>query len=221
MLRPNRREVVIRPKGNLHIYFRIPLIKNKRRKLLSLLMRISKGDFFMRKIKKIILAALLLALLIILARFVSVKTQLLVISFSFIPIMMSAIWLGPKYSTLIAGLGDLIGAILFPFGTYFPGFTLSAALSGLIYGLFLHQKFGKEESNLKFIIKLIVSNVLVLGLVHIFLNALWLNIMYQKAFWIVVGSRIVTQLIMLPIQVVTIFILKKVTDKYLKKYLID
>ena len=89
-----------------------------------------KGVFVMPKTKKIILSAMLLALLIILSRFISIETQFLVISLDFIPIMMSAIWLGPKYSALIAGLGDFIGAILFQFGTYFPGFTISAILAG-------------------------------------------------------------------------------------------
>ena len=95
--------------------------------------------------RRIVISGLLLALLIVLSRFVSIKTQILVISFSFIPIIMSAIWLGPKYSTLIAMLGDLIGAILFPFGTYFIGYTISQALTGLVYGMFLYKK-GEELS---------------------------------------------------------------------------
>ena len=84
------------------------------------------------KTKKLILSAMFLAVLLILSRFLSVKTSLLVISFSFIPIMISAIYLGPKYSTLIAALGDLIGALLFPFGTYFVGFTISLRLLHII-----------------------------------------------------------------------------------------
>ena len=98
----------------------------------------------MSKLKKIILSGIFLALLIVLNRFVSIKTPLLVISFSYVPIMVSAILLGPKYSTIIAALGDFIGAILFPFGTYFPGFTFSAALTGLIYGVFLYKKPGEN-----------------------------------------------------------------------------
>ncbi len=47
----------------------------------------------MSKLKKIVLSALLLALLIVLSRFLSIKTPLLVISFSFIPIMLSAMLL--------------------------------------------------------------------------------------------------------------------------------
>ena len=175
----------------------------------------------MSKLKKIILSGILLALLIVLNRFISIKTPLLVISFSFVPIMMASIWLGPKYSTIIAALGDFIGAILFPFGTYFPGFTLSAGLSGLIYGLFLYKKQGQEISNTKFLIKLIVSNVLVLGIIEIFVVSIWLNILYGKAYLVVVSTRILTQVIMLPIRVITIFFLEKLTRPMVNKYLYD
>lgn len=175
----------------------------------------------MSKLKKVILSGVLLALLIVLNRFVSIKTPLLVISFSFVPIMMAGVWLGPKYATLIAALGDFIGAILFPFGTYFPGFTLSAGLKGLIYGILLYKKQGEERSSKSFIIRLIISNLLVLGVVEIFVVSLWLNIMYGKAYLAVVSTRILAQVIMFPIQVVTIFILEKLTRPIVDKYLYE
>ena len=151
----------------------------------------------MSKLKKVILSGVLLALLIVLNRFVSIKTPLLVISFSFVPIMMAGVWLGPKYATLIAALGDFIGAILFPFGTYFPGFTISAGLKGLI------------------------CNLIVLGIIEIFVVSLWLNIMYGKAYLAVVSTRILTQVIMFPIQVITIFILEKLTRPIVNRYLYE
>ena len=173
----------------------------------------------MSKTKKMILSAMLLAVSIILSRFISIKTQLLVISLNFIPIMLAGIWLGPKYSTLIAALSDLIGALLFPFGTYFPGFTLSAAITGLIYGLFLYKKSAEVMKDSKFIIRLIISSLLALGIVGLLITPLWLHILYGSAFIVAVSSRIITQLIMLPIQVVTIFLLDKslrpITNKYL------
>lgn len=173
----------------------------------------------MSKIKKIILSALLLAILIILSRFISIKTEILVISLSFIPIMMSAIWLGPKYSTIIAGLGDLIGALLFPFGPYFPGFTLSSALSGLIYGLFLYNKGKKFESNKKFLIRLILSSCIVLFVINIFVSSFWIHLLYGKAYFAVLASRIVTQIIMLPIHVIVIFAIEKFTRPFFEKYI--
>lgn len=96
------------------------------------------SKFTISKTKKIILSALLLATLFILSRILSIKTSLFVISLSFIPIMISAIYLGPKYTALIAGLGDLIGAILFPFGAYFPGFTITAVIMRIyIWSVFI------------------------------------------------------------------------------------
>lgn len=175
----------------------------------------------MSKTKKIVLSAMLLALLIVLSRFLSIKTPILVISLSFVPIMMSAIWLGPKYSLAIAALGDLIGAILFPFGAYFPGYTLSQLLTGLIYGLFLYKKPGQEISDGKFIIKLIVSSVLVLGLIGVLLTSLWVHITAGKSYVAVMAGRITTQVIMLPIQVVTIFILEKLTRPITKKFFVE
>lgn len=175
----------------------------------------------MSKLKKVILSGILLALLIVLNRFVSIKTPLLVISFSFIPIMMAAIWLGPKYSTLIAALGDFIGAILFPFGTYFPGFTVSAGLVGLIYGIFLYKKPEIKMSNRQFIVRLIISNLLVLGIVEIFVVSIWLNMLYGKAYLVVVSTRVLAQVIMFPIRIITIFFLEKLTRPIVNRYLYE
>lgn len=175
----------------------------------------------MSKTKKIVLSGILLALLLVLSRFLSIKTPLLVISFSFIPVMMSAIILGPKYSAVIAGLGDFIGAILFPFGTYFPGFTVSAILTGLIHGIILFRKPDEEISDVKFILKLILSSSITLGCVNILLSSWWLNIMYGKAYIAVLASRVTAQLIMLPIQVIVIFAIYKFLKPVLNRYLYD
>ena len=153
----------------------------------------------MSKLKKVILSGILLAVLIVLNRFVSIKTPLLVISFSFVPIMMAAIWLGPKYST----------------------FTVSAGLAGLIYGIFLYKKENNEMSDKKFIIRLIISNLLVLGIVEIFVVSLWLNMLYGKAYLVVVSTRVLAQVIMFPIRIVTIFALEKLTRPIVNRYLYE
>lgn len=162
-----------------------------------------KEDFFMSKLKKLILAGLLLATTIVLNRFLSIKTPILVISFSYIPIMLSAIMLGPWYTMLIAGFADLIGALLFPFGAYFVGYTISAVISGLIYGLFLYRK--KEFSNKSFILRLILSTLIVLIVCNCLLNTIWIYITTKEALFAILPTRLLKQLIMLPIQVVSIY----------------
>ena len=174
----------------------------------------------MSKVKKIVLASIMLAILIVLSRFVSIKTQILVISVSFIPIMLSSLWLGPKYSTIIALLGDLLGAILFPFGPYFPGFTLSSALSGLVYGLFLYNK-GERLNSKQLIIRLIISSVIVLGIINIFVTSFWIHILYGNAYLVVMAGRVVTQIIMLPIQVIVIFALEKMSRPLFEKFFLE
>ena len=170
----------------------------------------------MPKSKKIILASMLLALQIVLSRFFSIETQFLVLSFGFVPIIMSAIWLGPKYSTLIAALGDFIGAILFPFGAYFPGFTVSAAISGWIYGMFLYNGDTEKKMNNKFLLRLIVSSILVLLCINVLLNSLWLHILYGKAYLVIIGTRALSQLVILPIQILIIYNINKYIRNFLK-----
>lgn len=173
----------------------------------------------MRKNKKIILSAILLALLIILSRFLSVKTPIIKISFSFVPTMLCAIWLGPKWTVLLNVLGDVIGATLFPTGPYFFGYTVSTAIAGFIYGIFLYQKEGKSYSTFQFILRLILSTTLVAVIVNMGLNTLWTSITSGGAFLVLLGARVVKQLVMIPIHVVVILFLERVLRKPFDLYM--
>ena len=63
----------------------------------------------MRKNKKIVLTAILLAMLVLLSRFLSIKTPITKITFAFEPTMLCAIWLGPKWTIIcITNLADEI-----------------------------------------------------------------------------------------------------------------
>lgn len=178
-----------------------------------------KGVLTMSKTKKIILAGLLLGVLLVLSRFVSIKTPILVISLSFLPIMISAYILGPVYSCLIAALGDLIGATLFPFGEYFVGFTIIQALVGLTYGLIIYKK-NEFYTGKSLMIRLIISSIIVLGVIELLLMSLMLHFLYGNAFIAILSTRFITKLVMLPIQIVVIYFLSNYIVELTKKYLI-
>ncbi len=178
-----------------------------------------KGKEKMSKSKKIILSALLLALLIILSRFLSIKTSLLSISFSFVPVILCAVWLGPKWTILVNALGDLIGAILFPFGSFFIGYTITKVVSGLIYGLLLYKKEEDTYSDKQFIIRLIISTILVTLIANVGMNTLWLKITTGKAFIVLLSARIVKELVMIPIEIFTMIILEKALRTPYNKYI--
>lgn len=92
-------------------------------------------------------------------------------------------------------------------------------MSGLIYGLIIHNPNDEPINNTKFILKLILSSTLSLGLISIGLTSLWVKITSGKAFAAVLAARVLPQIIMLPIQVVTIFLLYKALQPLIKKYL--
>ena len=173
----------------------------------------------MSKNKKIILSALLLALLIILSRFLSIKTPIVTISFSFVPTMLCAIWLGPKWTVLINVLADLIGATLFPFGSFFIGYTITTAVAALIYGVLLFKKEEDTYTEKQFIIRVLLACILVTGIANIGLNTLWLSITTGKAFMVLIASRLVKELVMIPIKVITIIFLDRALRKPFNKYL--
>lgn len=169
----------------------------------------------MSKIKKIIISALLLATSIVINRFLSINTSILSIGFTFVPLMFSGIILGPKYSIVIAGLADLIGALLFPFGSYFIGYTISSLLTGLVYGLLLYNKDG-FNLNKKFIVKMLISILIVCVLINGLLNTIWIILTVKKAAIAIIPTRVVKQLIMIPIMFLTMLSLLKLLEKQIR-----
>jgi ECF transporter S component (folate family) len=83
--------------------------------------------------------ALLIALEIVLNRYGSINTTWLKIGFSFLPMALCAMLFGPLWAAGAYAIADFTGYWLNPLGPYHPGFTVCAALMGLVYGLFLYR----------------------------------------------------------------------------------
>ena len=166
----------------------------------------------MTKLKKVILAGLLLAAAIVFNRFLSIKTPIVVISFGFIPKIIIATMFGPWWSMLLFGLADLIGALLFPFGAYFVGYTASAVVSGFIYGIFLHRK--KKIPAKTYLWKLIVACLLSNLICNLLLNSVWIYVTTKKAISVILPTRIVKELVTVPIYVAIMFGMHVFFEKY-------
>lgn len=157
---------------------------------------------------KVVLVAILIASEVVLARFLAIRTPIISIGFSFAPLMLAGMMLGWKYSTLIATVADLIGAILFPSGAFFFGYTITAALTGFFAGILLYRPDGiKIDRN--FIIRLVIYVLISTAVLHGGLNTLWIMITTGGASNVIVPVRIAKQLIMAPIEFLTILALAK------------
>ncbi|MCL1845615.1 MAG: folate family ECF transporter S component [Defluviitaleaceae bacterium] len=95
--------------------------------------------------KKVVLIALLIAIEILLTRIAVIQippgAAVIRISFGFVCIAIIAMLYGPVFGGIAAVVADIVGITLFPTGgAFFPGFTISALVIGVVYGLFLHNK---------------------------------------------------------------------------------
>lgn len=162
----------------------------------------------MNKTRNMIFIALLIATNVVLTRFVAIQTPVVRIGFGFIPIALSAMLFGPMIGGLTATLADILGMIIFPQGAYFPGFTVTAFLGGIFYGLFLHNK-PKTWLNI-LLTALVISIVANLGL-----NTLWLSMLTGNAFIVLIASRIIKEIILIPIRVVLIYVTWYSVGKYI------
>lgn len=160
------------------------------------------------KPRTLVYGAMLIALNIVLTRFLAIQTQFLRISFSFLPIAIFAMLAGPVPGAIAAAIADILGALLFPSGPFFFGFTLSALIYGLIYGI----SFYKKEMSLK---RITIAVLIVSLLVDAYINTHWLAILWETQFELIFITRLVKALIMAPVQILTIALFCKFLGKKL------
>ncbi len=164
----------------------------------------------MNRTRTIAFVGLLVAMEIIFTRFLSFQTPIIRIGFGFIPIAFSAILFGPVVGGLTGAISDVIGMLIFPAGAYFPGFTLSAFLGGVIYGLFLHKRQVT-------VINVALSVLVITLFVDLGLNTLWLSMITGKAAFVLLIPRLYKSAIMLPIQTAAIFVLWKYIGSHINR----
>ncbi|MBP5426891.1 MAG: folate family ECF transporter S component [Clostridiales bacterium] len=160
----------------------------------------------MGKIKKVLISSFLLVSCIVVERLMSIRLPFISIGFKFIPFMFSAMLLGTKYATVIGVTSDIIGRLMFPMSYFFPGFTLSAGITGYLYGKFLYTD-GKIEANKKFLTRLILCVIIVTLVVNVGLNTLWITYITDKASRVILPIRFLKQIIMVPVEIMVMYIL--------------
>ncbi|MBS7526991.1 folate family ECF transporter S component [Fusibacter paucivorans] len=153
--------------------------------------------------------SVLVAMEIVLSRFLSFSVWNMKIGLSFIPVVIAATALGPIYAGIVGALGDFIGAILFPIGAYFPGFTLTAFLVGMTFGLCLYHRQTLWRSFVA-----VSINQLVFGL---FVNTYWISLLYGAPFQGLLPARLLQVLLMVPIQIIVIMPVSKASERVLER----
>lgn len=150
-------------------------------------------------IKRLSLLSVLIAIEIVLSRFLSIHTWNLKIGFSFVPVVIAAALFGALEAGLVAAIGDVVGALLVPTGAFFPGFTVTAFLTGVIYAVFLKKNIS--------IVRIVIAVLIVQFAGSLILNSFWISVLYGSPFWPLFYIRIYQAAVMGIIQIVTMLVM--------------
>ncbi len=126
------------------------------------------------------------------------------ITFTGLPIAAGGYLFGPRIGFLIGALIDLCGYFIKPMGLFFPGFTISAGLIGMIYGFFLYRKREKGLAG-----RVLLAHFLKTALISLLLNCFWLSAFYGMSFRAVFLASIPKEALNFPIEAGLIFLLLK------------
>ncbi|MDO4311523.1 MAG: folate family ECF transporter S component [Eubacteriales bacterium] len=160
----------------------------------------------LKDVKALSITAMLLAIAVVLGFYSLQVTDFIKIGFAFIADEMTGMLFGPVVGGLMGGAADIVKYLVRPTGPFFPGFTISGAASGVIYGMVLY----KRPLTLK---RVALANGLVMILVNICLNTYWLTVLYGNAFLAILPARALKQLVMFPIYVALFYGVSKVLGR--------
>lgn len=165
--------------------------------------------------RRLVFLALMVALNVVLSRLsIQLSPEIRLSVVGFLPAALAGTLLGPVYGGMVGALADILNYVLFThaYGPYFPGYTLTALLSGLWYGYVLHDR---KLTWLR--AALAIVPVVVLG--EMLLNSVWVYMMYAKSFWAKLPMRLLTNAIEIPVKTVLLMGMTKLMTRIPKSYL--
>ncbi|BDR58769.1 folate family ECF transporter S component [Xylocopilactobacillus apicola] len=156
----------------------------------------------------IALLGVLMALRLVVGRFATITlSRDLHISLAFVVTVMIAYYFGPLWTAGVNGILNLLVFFIFPTGSpFFIGYTLSAVVGGLIYGLFFYPQRVS-------ILRAIIAVSLVTIVVNLWMNALWSHLLYNNPFWFVFSARLGKEAIQLVPQIIISYLVLKVISR--------
>lgn len=162
------------------------------------------------KTKKLVQAALLVALSIVMTRLFPTSYAValfglspLTVRFAFglIPIYLASVKLGWGYGACVAALADLIGYLINPMGgAYMPVMTLVAALGGAICGWIVWKKGSLWR---------IALGIFAASTITALLNTYCLQWLYDMDFALMIWPRLISAALMSVIYIAAVYALNR------------
>ena len=150
----------------------------------------------LKNVRMLTLAGIITATSIVLESFpIYLLGTSLKIYFSFLVISLGCYVYGPAVGILVGFANDTLGFLISSFGEpYFPGYLITAMLSGLIYGTLLYRQRIT-------VLRLVVVRLVINYGSNVLLGSVWKAMLYGKGYYYYFTTGLVKNTTMLPIEV--------------------
>lgn len=136
--------------------------------------------------RQLVYASLFLAVAVLLS-FVSIYFgPTLKVSLAPVIVIFAGASLGPTMGALVGGLSDVLVLLIKSLpGAYFPGFTITMALYGILGGLLLRSREGRKPS----IMHITTGTIVIQCICSLFVNTGWLVMLTGSPYGVLMVSR--------------------------------
>lgn len=162
-----------------------------------------------QNVRVLAFSGLVCAMAIVLESFpIYLLGQSLKIYFSFLVVGLGCACYGPLVGMAAGAVIDTVGFLLAGYGEpYFPGYLVTAVLSGLIYGVLLYRRRVS-------IPRLILLRLLINYGSNVLLGSVWKAMLYGKGYLYYVSTGLVKNTVMLPIEVFLMWLVLRAAQRY-------
>ena len=172
-------------------------------KKFTALFRDSMEEF--KHVNTVTVMAMFAAISVVLGYFTLVLGDYLKIGFSTIANQFVYYLFGPVAGGLFGGTLDILKYIIHPTGAFFPGFTISAMVGGVLYGWFLYKR------PISFW-RVLAAELTVSIICNMLLGTLWLSMLYGKAFMALLPMRVFKNIMMWPVNSILFYTIGKTLE---------
>ena len=164
----------------------------------------------LKSTKYLALMGIFIALRVALSGIYIPVSENLRIGISYLVVAMEGIVIGPAAGLVCGFVSDLVGFMIFPSGPFFIGYTISAMLGSLVWGLFLYD----EKVT---VLRLIGAKVVLNYIVNVLIGSLWSAMLYSRGYIYYATASLVKNTVMLPIEVLLLYALFSLVIPLLKR----
>ena len=159
----------------------------------------------LKKVRTITTASMFAAIGVILGAYTIQVGNYLKIGFSGIANQFVYYLFGPVVGCFYGGALDILKYLVKPTGAFFPGWTLSAMVAGVIYGCFFYKKPLS-------LVRVFVAELTVSIICNMLLGTLWLSMLYGKAFMALLPMRVFKNIMMWPVNSMLFYTIGKALE---------